>query len=376
VSAAPAAPPRIVVFGASGFTGRLVARHLVERRGAGVEVVLAGRDAAKLERLRGEALGGAASVAVAAADARERGALADAFAGARVVAACAGPFTDLGAAVVRAALEAGAHYLDTTGEFAFVRRVYGEDEAARARGVALVPACAFEIALSSAGAAIAADGLERVDSVDVGYASVGAPSRGTTKSIFRVVEEGGESLEAGAFVPIRLARGRAFEFGGGLGARFAREIPGADALAIARHVRARSIHAYMPVPLPLALAVRVHALAHRIPLLRGLHTAATQRILDFLLPEGPGEQAREAAPFTIVVEVAGERAGRAERRTVRITGRDPYGTTGAIVAAAALRMAAPGYAPRGALAPAEAFPPRDLLADLARDGVAWSEATA
>src|SRR5262249_45101180 len=100
---------RILVYGATGFTGRLV---VDEARRRGVEPVLAGRSRRALDELA-DAVGGAE---VRAADVAQPAALAGLFDGIAAVINCAGPFARLGEPVLRAAITAGAHYLDTTGE--------------------------------------------------------------------------------------------------------------------------------------------------------------------------------------------------------------------------------------------------------------------
>src|SRR6185436_14917854 len=128
----------IVVYGATGFTGTLVAHELRRR---GLEMVLAGRSAEKLARLA-EAVGGATARSVPLDDpAALRSLLADAAA----VIDCAGPFVRYGEPVARAAVEAGTHYVDTTGEQPYMQlRHERYDAAARAAGVALVPAMGFD----------------------------------------------------------------------------------------------------------------------------------------------------------------------------------------------------------------------------------------
>ena len=107
----------IVVYGATGFTGTLVAHELRRR---GLETILAGRSTEKLARLADELGGGVATRAVALDDAAGLHAL---LSDAAVVIACAGPFLRYGEPVVRAAAETGTHYVDTTGEQPFIALV-------------------------------------------------------------------------------------------------------------------------------------------------------------------------------------------------------------------------------------------------------------
>src|SRR6266540_488572 len=125
----------IAVYGATGYTGRLVAGEL-RRRGA--EVVLAGRSRAKLEILA-EDLGGQIAIRDASLD--DPSALTELLGPCAAVIACAGPFRLHGEPVLAAAVEARTHYLDTTGEQPFMRKVFDDyGPSAGQAGVALVTA--------------------------------------------------------------------------------------------------------------------------------------------------------------------------------------------------------------------------------------------
>ncbi|MFI5897008.1 saccharopine dehydrogenase NADP-binding domain-containing protein [Actinoplanes sp. NPDC051513] len=110
---------KIAVYGASEYTGRLVAAELRRR---GFDIVLSGRSA---ERLRQAAASlGLTGTNVRAADAADPDALAAAFEGCAAVINCAGPFTAFGHTVVRAAIAAGCHYVDTSAEQEFVQSLF------------------------------------------------------------------------------------------------------------------------------------------------------------------------------------------------------------------------------------------------------------
>src|SRR5215217_4539455 len=110
---------RIVVFGATGYTGRLVAERLVAH---GERPVLAGRSEERLAELSGR-LGGLETVK---ADAMRQNSVFAAVEKGDVLVATVGPFAKWGAPAVRAAIAAGATYMDSTGEPAFIRRVFEE----------------------------------------------------------------------------------------------------------------------------------------------------------------------------------------------------------------------------------------------------------
>ncbi|GAB3949375.1 hypothetical protein GCM10029976_082260 [Kribbella albertanoniae] len=104
----------VVVYGASGYTGRLVCEYL---RQYGVPFVAAGRSEDKLKSSMSSNVAGieTADYEIATVD-HDVAALTDLFKGASVVLNTVGPFSELGPAAVEAALAAGAHYTDTTGE--------------------------------------------------------------------------------------------------------------------------------------------------------------------------------------------------------------------------------------------------------------------
>ena len=117
---------RIVLLGASGYTGARTAEALVAR---GARPVLAGRNQAKLDPLA-ERLGG---LETAVADVTTPGSLAALLGAGDVVVTTVGPFLQLGEPAVHAAVEAGAVYLDSTGEPPFIRRVFEQHGPRRAR---------------------------------------------------------------------------------------------------------------------------------------------------------------------------------------------------------------------------------------------------
>jgi short subunit dehydrogenase-like uncharacterized protein len=139
----------LAILGVTGYTGRLV---LEEARRAGLELRLVGRRREALDELvaPGEEL--------RVADARDRRSLDAAFDGAAVVASCAGPFLENGLEPVRAAIDAGAHYLDTTGEQAFVRLLH---ETVGDASVTLLPAFGFDYVPGDLAARLAAEQVDR-----------------------------------------------------------------------------------------------------------------------------------------------------------------------------------------------------------------------
>jgi short subunit dehydrogenase-like uncharacterized protein len=134
----------VVVFGATGVTGRRVAAYLAERAGeVGAKWAVAGRDPAKLDRVLGEL--GVTAPETIVADVGDPASLAAMAARTRVVLDLVGPYTLYGGPVIEACVAGGAHYVDLTGEIPFVRRMIETyHERAAAAGVKIVQVSGFE----------------------------------------------------------------------------------------------------------------------------------------------------------------------------------------------------------------------------------------
>jgi len=134
----------VVVFGATGVTGRRVAAYLAERAGkVGAAWAAAGRDAAKLERVLDEV--GVSAPETIVADVGDPASLAEMASRTRVVLNLVGPYTLYGEPVIEACVANGAHYVDLTGEMPFVRRMIDAfDDRAKAAGIKVIHASGFE----------------------------------------------------------------------------------------------------------------------------------------------------------------------------------------------------------------------------------------
>ncbi|MCO5171600.1 MAG: saccharopine dehydrogenase NADP-binding domain-containing protein [Planctomycetes bacterium] len=137
----------LVLYGATGFTGRVAARYLADHAPPGLRWALAGRDPGKLEALRRDLrpVEDGPEVALLRVDAGDPGAVRDMAARARVVASTAGPFARYSDPVVTACVEAGTDYADITGETPWARRLIERHHArAAAEGTRIVPLCGFD----------------------------------------------------------------------------------------------------------------------------------------------------------------------------------------------------------------------------------------
>jgi short subunit dehydrogenase-like uncharacterized protein len=130
----------VVVFGATGITGRRVAAYLADQD---ARWAAAGRDAAKLERVLGEE--GVAAPDTIIADVGDPGSLAAMAARTHVLLNLCGPYTLHGEPVIEACVSNGTHYADLTGEIPFVRKMIDTYDARAAEaGVKVVQVCGFE----------------------------------------------------------------------------------------------------------------------------------------------------------------------------------------------------------------------------------------
>ena len=139
-------PFDIIVFGATGFTGRLVAEYLNKTYGIGGEVrwAMAGRSARKLAEVR-DALGIDAALPLLVADASDAEALAGLVKQTRVVLTTVGPYQKYGEPLIRACAAAGTDYVDLCGEPGWMAQMVPQlQDTARASGARIVFSCGFD----------------------------------------------------------------------------------------------------------------------------------------------------------------------------------------------------------------------------------------
>jgi short subunit dehydrogenase-like uncharacterized protein len=135
----------LVVYGATGFTGSLVAEYLARNAPTGLRIALAGRNEGKLAAVRTRLAGRAHDWPLIVADARDRAALDRLAVGTAAVVSTAGPFAEYGIDLVGACAENGTHYADITGEVLFMRdSIDRYDAAARASRAKIVHSCGFD----------------------------------------------------------------------------------------------------------------------------------------------------------------------------------------------------------------------------------------
>lgn len=142
----PQAEFDIIVYGATGFTGRLVAEYLAAKYGVGgsVKWAMAGRSAAKLEEVRDE-IGAPKDTPLIVADANDAASLKAMVGRAKAILTTVGPYQLYGSDLVAACAAAGTDYLDLSGEPNWMAEmIEAHDAAAKASGARIVFSCGFD----------------------------------------------------------------------------------------------------------------------------------------------------------------------------------------------------------------------------------------
>ncbi|MCS6857261.1 MAG: saccharopine dehydrogenase NADP-binding domain-containing protein [Sandaracinaceae bacterium] len=194
----------IVLFGATGFTGALVAEHLVANHlKEGLRLAFGGRSREKLEALRARLARfhlQAAEIPIFVADAFDRKKLEELAKRTKVVATAVGPYGKYGEQLVAACASQGTHYADLTGEIPFMRRMIERYEGlAQSTGACIVHACGYDAVPSDLGAwLVVRRYIEQFDQVprrvlNVVRKAKGGVSGGTFASMLFVLGEASQS---------------------------------------------------------------------------------------------------------------------------------------------------------------------------------------
>lgn len=322
----------IAVYGATGYTGRLVAAALAAR---GRKVILAGRDQRALAAAA-DGLGSADLVSTHHAPLDRPFALRELGERCGVIVHCAGPFSVTGDAVASAAVQAGCHYVDHAVESHHVRHLFDAyDHRAREAGIVMIPSLSFYGGLGDLLSAAVARGLAGIERVIVAYAVSGwrmtTGAKNTAAQLFAETERitfSDGTQHIGYVEP----RNTVFAFPPPLGPRtMIAPFPSAEIVMIPRHVTTPNVDLFI--------------------------TAGTFEEEQVFASERADDGTRAQSDFTVAVSVVA-RPGSAAGQ---VRGRHLWraGVLAAVEGATAL---ADGQGPRpGVLSPAEAFPALEFL---------------
>ncbi|KAK4891347.1 hypothetical protein LTR27_010001 [Elasticomyces elasticus] len=331
---------KIAVYGATGYTGRLIVAELVRRN---IATLILGRNEQDLASVPG-----AVQRQVAGLDDIE--ALSNHLQGCDTVISCVAPFSHIGFHILEAAILARCNYIDTSGEQRWIQRVFDEyGPRAAAAGIVCIPSATDDTVTGDMIAGVVARKLDTVQSLVVhhGFFDVDM-SRGTIKSFYALMQilplvwregswvEQASSALGNVRFPAADAEQASFLF------------PGAELIGMQRHLTAKEMHATVNLDLVSAMT--------------GLNEDAIAT-----LPKGPAVERRQAARLTMLVEATSPN-GRIARGYAR--GRDLYKLTAVVAVEAAIRCR-DVHGSRGVLAPSQAFDAESFLNDLRPFGVDW-----
>jgi short subunit dehydrogenase-like uncharacterized protein len=176
---------KILIYGASGYTGKLLAKHLVHK---GLRPVLAGRSS-KVEQI-GQELNCPTRI-FSTEDA------ADHLADIDVLVNVAGPFSATQDGLIKGCLRTKTHYLDIAGEFAEMEQAFKYHSEAQQAGIVILPAAGFGVVPTDVAAKIAGDQIEDPTQLTIIYATLGGASRGTLKTVLKDIQKPGHILKDG-----------------------------------------------------------------------------------------------------------------------------------------------------------------------------------
>lgn len=364
----------LVVYGATGFVGRLLAGYLAEHAPEGTRVALAGRSRARLEEVRAGLPPAGRDWPLLEADSTDPDSLRALAGSTRVLATTVGPYARYGLPVVEACARAGTHYADLTGEVLFVRDAIARyDGVARDTGARIVHACGYDSVPSDLCTLLLArraeaDGAGGLRDVELVATARGGFSGGTVDSMRAQVEalqrdpalrrvvgdpfalspdrkaEPDTPQPRDAGLPERTPDGRwtAPFVMAPFNTRIVRRSNALQGWAYGRGLRYGEVMGVGRGPLGAVTAAGVTA--GLLAAVSAMSLAPTRAVLDRVLPApgtGPGEAARAKGWFRMVVD-AGTEDGRRYRATAAGKGDPGYAATAVMLGEAALALALDG----------------------------------
>ncbi|MDP2322782.1 MAG: saccharopine dehydrogenase NADP-binding domain-containing protein [Gammaproteobacteria bacterium] len=305
--------PAWLIYGANGYTGRLMAAEAVRR---GLQPILAGRNAEALQ-----ALGVQHSLPVRVFDLADPVAVAAGLQGISLVLHCAGPFSATSAPMLEGCLAAGTHYLDITGEIEVFAHCHAQAARARARGIVVLPGAGFDVVPTDCVAGLLKRELPDTTELVLGFEAAGGASPGTAKTGVEGLAKGGRVRSNGQLVRVPLAyKTRAFSYDGK--SRSAMTIPWGDLYTAYVSTGIANIETYLVVsPKGIATARRanwIRPLLGLRPVMRFL-----QRRIETSV-QGPSDEKRARTRSRIWGEA---RNARGEERRVEIDTPNGYDLT-------------------------------------------------
>lgn len=280
-----------LIYGASGYTGRLVAEHAVAR---GLRPVLAGRSREKLQPLA-DLLG----LEYRVFDLRSALAVRDGIRGAMAVLHTAGPFSATSRPMVEACLQAGVHYVDITGEIGVFEAVADRDSEAKAAQIMLMPGAGFDVVPSDCLAAHVSKRLPDATHLRLSIGSFGGISRGTAKTMVEGAGRGTCVRRDGRIVELSRTPRATVDFG--KGQRDAVGLSWGDVATAWRSTHIPNIDVFFKASRALKLAAAMPAPVRRL-LATEFSRSFLRKLIEKRFPPGPTPEQRARSRCVIVAE--------------------------------------------------------------------------
>lgn len=178
---------QILIYGATGYTGKLFAKHLI---GKGIKPILAGRSANVQQT--GKELG--CNIRQFKTDEA-----ASHLHDVDVLINFAGPFSVTQSGLIQACIRSKTHYVDIAGEFNEMQNAFKYDSEAKEAEIIILPGAGFGVVPTDIAAKMACDKIQDPSQLTIAYATVGGASRGTLKTVLKDIQTPGHRLNNGRY---------------------------------------------------------------------------------------------------------------------------------------------------------------------------------
>jgi short subunit dehydrogenase-like uncharacterized protein len=350
--------PRSLIYGANGYTGRLIARRAVE---LGVQPTLAGRNHEAVAALAAELACPGVSFTL-----EQPAQIAEHLRGFSAVLNCAGPFSRTARPLIDACLMAGTHYLDITGEIEVIELAASRGQRAKQAGVALLPAVGFDVVPSDCLAAMLAERLPAARVLQLAFTAIGGLSPGTAKTMVEALPRGGLARIDGQLRSVPIAW-KTMEVPFSHRKMWAMTIPWGDVASAYYSTGIPNIEVYTTAP-PKQIA-QLRRLRFLLPIMAFpplQHLA--KRWIDRKI-KGPPDEVRETGRSWLWGRVSDDQGKSVSATLETLSG---YKLT-ALTAVSALEKTLAGQAPHGFATPSQAFG-REFILSFPDTRIDWQQA--
>lgn len=280
----------LVIYGATGYTGRLIAERA---KAEGLSPVLAGRNGGKLLKLAARL-----DFDARTAHLESPQSLDTLLESAGVLLNAAGPFSETAGPLIDACLRSGTHYLDITDELAALEACAARDGEAQSAGIMLMPGCGFDVVPGDCLAAYVASQIEDPARLVVAVRGLGKTSRGTRRTFVASLSRGTRVRRRGKIVALWRAPVRELDFGDG--AQRVRAVGWGDIITAFHSTGVPNIECYVDGSKGF---LRINALNRRLGfLVRSQPFRALLKSWVYLGREGPTAAHRDKARAVFIVE--------------------------------------------------------------------------